>query len=88
KRARRRHGEVERFYRCNYPGCDKGYGRLGHLNTHVTLKNHGTMRNPSGKSRNFLDTDSYSCRLDRIPRYSRCTKKQKKSCTKSLLENK
>jgi hypothetical protein len=48
KRPRRRAEEVERFYACNYPGCDKAYGALNHLNTHVRNANHGPKREPKG----------------------------------------
>jgi len=48
KRHRRRAQEVERYYRCNYPNCNKGYGALNHLNTHVRNANHGPKRNPEG----------------------------------------
>ena len=48
KRPRRRAEEVERYYRCNYPDCDKAYGALNHLNTHVRNAKHGPKREPKG----------------------------------------
>jgi hypothetical protein len=48
KRPRRRAEEVDRKYACNYPGCDKAYGALNHLNTHVRNTNHGPKREPKG----------------------------------------
>lgn len=48
KRRRRRAEEVERPYACTWPGCDKAYGALNHLNTHVRNANHGPKREPKG----------------------------------------
>jgi hypothetical protein len=48
KRPRRRAEEVNRNYACNHPGCDKAYGALNHLNTHVRNANHGQKREPKG----------------------------------------
>src|SRR6202035_1617976 len=48
KRPRRRAEEVERLYTCSWPGCDKAYGALNHLNTHVRNAEHGTKREPKG----------------------------------------
>ena len=48
KRPRRRAEEVERFYACNWEGCDKAYGALNHLNTHVRNAGHGPKREPRG----------------------------------------
>ena len=48
KRPRRRAEEVERLYTCNWPGCDKAYGALNHLNTHVRNAEHGPKREPKG----------------------------------------
>jgi len=46
KRPRRRAEEVERLYTCSWPGCDKSYGALNHLNTHVRNAEHGPKREP------------------------------------------
>src|SRR2546430_1173311 len=46
KRRRRRADEVERLYQCNWPGCEKSYGTLNHLNTHVRNAAHGNKREP------------------------------------------
>ena len=48
KRPRRRYDEIERLYQCSWPDCNKSYGTLNHLNTHVTMQNHGAKRTPSG----------------------------------------
>jgi hypothetical protein len=48
KRPRRRADEVERIYVCNWPECDKSYGALNHLNTHVRNAEHGPKREPKG----------------------------------------
>ena len=48
KRPRRRAEEVDRLYICSFPGCDKAYGALNHLNTHVRNANHGPKREPRG----------------------------------------
>lgn len=50
KRPRRRFEEIERLYDCNYPGCNKAYGTLNHLNAHVSMQKHGPKRLPAGKS--------------------------------------
>ncbi|KAF6006973.1 hypothetical protein HII13_004828 [Brettanomyces bruxellensis] len=47
KRRRKKYYEVERFYMCNYPNCNKAYGTLGHLNCHILRKKHGRKRLPS-----------------------------------------
>lgn len=49
KRPRRRHEEIERLYNCNYPGCNKAYGTLNHLNAHVSMQKHGPKRLPAGE---------------------------------------
>lgn len=41
KRIRRKPGEIERKYKCLFPGCTKAYGELPHLNTHITDSGHG-----------------------------------------------
>ncbi|KAH7009066.1 uncharacterized protein B0I36DRAFT_258206, partial [Microdochium trichocladiopsis] len=41
KRRRRRPEDVERKFICVWDGCDKSYGTLHHLNTHMTIKKHG-----------------------------------------------
>ncbi|KAI9297320.1 hypothetical protein K502DRAFT_288060 [Neoconidiobolus thromboides FSU 785] len=47
KRPRRRYHEVERFYKCLHPNCDKSYGALNHLNAHIVAQSHGTKRRAS-----------------------------------------
>ena len=47
KRPRRRFEEIERIYDCNYPGCNKAYGTLNHLNAHVSMQKHGPKRVPA-----------------------------------------
>ncbi|CAD6908050.1 unnamed protein product [Tilletia controversa] len=47
KRPRRRYDEIERLYRCSWPGCTKSYGTLNHLNAHVAMQKHGAKRLPT-----------------------------------------
>lgn len=44
KRPRRKFTEIQRLYTCNFENCDKAYGTLHHLNTHVQIHNHGPKR--------------------------------------------
>lgn len=46
KRPRRRYDEIERLYTCSWPGCQKSYGTLNHLNAHVAMQKHGPKRSP------------------------------------------
>lgn len=46
RRKRKKAFEVERHYKCNYPFCDKAYGTLNHLNTHILIQKHGKKRLP------------------------------------------
>ncbi|KHC42270.1 hypothetical protein W5O_03245 [Candida albicans Ca6] len=41
RRFRRRFNQIERKYPCSFPGCQKSYGSLNHLNTHIVTKKHG-----------------------------------------------
>ncbi len=41
KRPRRRHEEIEGIYKCGWEGCEKAYGTLRNLNTHISTKSHG-----------------------------------------------
>jgi hypothetical protein len=41
KRFRRKPEEIERKYKCLFPGCTKAYGELPHLNTHIVDSSHG-----------------------------------------------
>jgi hypothetical protein len=68
KRPRRRAEEVDRQYNCTFPGCDKAYGALNHLNTHVRNANHGPKREPKG-----LKSRKYNL-ISRIPRDTARTK--------------
>ncbi|KAJ9053504.1 hypothetical protein DSO57_1023544 [Entomophthora muscae] len=43
-RPRRRFEEVKRLYPCTYPNCNKAYGALNHLNSHIVSKSHGKKR--------------------------------------------
>lgn len=47
KRTRRKFGEIERVYTCTYANCDKAYGTLNHLNTHINYQKHGERKLPS-----------------------------------------
>ncbi|KAI9834231.1 MAG: hypothetical protein M1819_003069 [Sarea resinae] len=48
KRARRSYQDIDRIYVCGYKGCEKSYGDLSHLNTHVKNVRHGEKRRPEG----------------------------------------
>lgn len=37
------------MYKCGWNGCEKAYGTLNHLNTHVAKQSHGQKRTPEGK---------------------------------------
>ena len=50
KRPRRRYDEIERIYTCDYPGCEKAYGTLNHLNSHKTMQKHGPKSTPARSS--------------------------------------
>ncbi|KAH3665874.1 hypothetical protein OGAPHI_004063 [Ogataea philodendri] len=47
KRKRRKAHEVQRLYKCNHESCQKAYGTLNHLNSHIMLQKHGQKRSPS-----------------------------------------
>ncbi|KAG8894275.1 hypothetical protein FRB99_001369, partial [Tulasnella sp. 403] len=47
KRPRRRYGELERIYQCNWDGCTKSYPTSNHLNAHVPMQRHGAKRTPA-----------------------------------------
>lgn len=44
KRHRRSNREIERKFKCGWQGCDKAYGELRNLNTHITKQSHGEKR--------------------------------------------
>lgn len=46
KRQRKKFDEIDRHYLCNFENCNKAYGTLNHLNTHVMIQNHGPKRMP------------------------------------------
>ena len=41
KRFRRSRVAIARQFACSFLGCKKSYGTIGHLNTHIRLKQHG-----------------------------------------------
>lgn len=41
KRRRRRWADVARPYYCTWQTCEKSYGTMSHLNTHIRAQNHG-----------------------------------------------
>ncbi|KAI5455660.1 hypothetical protein BGZ63DRAFT_135612 [Mariannaea sp. PMI_226] len=45
-RRRRALHVLEKPFTCGWNGCDKSYGALNHLNSHVTSKKHGPRRDP------------------------------------------
>ena len=66
KRPRRKYDEIERLYYCVWPGCNKGYGTLNHLNAHILMQKHGLKRTPAGKccptitDRRFTSRSAYN----------------------------
>jgi hypothetical protein len=52
KRQRRCPSEIERNYYCTWPSCNKAYGTLSHLNTHIKLQGHGPIKTSSDFVRN------------------------------------
>eukprot|EP00835_Amoeboradix_gromovi_P006763 NODE_875_length_3523_cov_0.099007.p3 type:complete len:113 gc:universal NODE_875_length_3523_cov_0.099007:3186-2848(-) len=42
---------VTRLFNCRYPGCNKSYGTISHLNTHRKRKGHGEAQS----KRDFLN---------------------------------
>lgn len=58
KRPRKRHDEIHRPFRCGWDGCEKAYGRLNHLNTHVAIHRHGPRRTGMGKHHRSNGQDS------------------------------
>ena len=44
KRQRRCPNEIERNYYCTWSSCNKAYGTLSHLNTHIKLQGHGQIK--------------------------------------------
>jgi hypothetical protein len=53
-RVRRRYDEIERLYQCSWPDCNKVYGTLNNLNSHVQMQKHGAKRSPNGNQRPWL----------------------------------
>ncbi len=41
KRRRRLSSQINRRYQCDFPGCQKSYEKVSHLNTHRLHKGHG-----------------------------------------------
>ncbi|KAG6887733.1 hypothetical protein C0995_013288 [Termitomyces sp. Mi166 len=39
--------DAKRVYQCFWPGCNKWYETLNHLNAHITMQNHGPELQPS-----------------------------------------
>ncbi|KAG9248637.1 hypothetical protein BJ878DRAFT_487159 [Calycina marina] len=44
KRYRRRVDEIEGNFKCTWPGCDKAYGSVSTLSTHIEQQSHGERR--------------------------------------------
>lgn len=66
KRPRRRYDEIHRLYFCVWPGCDKGYGTLNHLNAHILMQKHGFKRTPAGKCRPTITAQRFTSACNRI----------------------
>lgn len=49
KRPEHRQAEPERRFECGWPGCNKVYGFLNHLNSHIVRSKHGEKKHPNGK---------------------------------------
>jgi hypothetical protein len=49
-RRRKRAEEIHRPYVCGWDGCNKAYGRLNHLNTHIAIHRHGQRKTGMGNS--------------------------------------
>lgn len=47
KRLRRAPYQIARTYSCSFKNCDKSYGTLSHLNTHIRIKKHGPIKTPT-----------------------------------------
>ena len=47
KRLRRAPYQIARTYSCSFKNCDKSYGTLSHLNTHIRIKKHGPIKTPA-----------------------------------------
>jgi hypothetical protein len=50
KRYRRPPDLIDRQYKCDYPGCNKAYGELAHLNGHRNRLEHGPHLSRESKS--------------------------------------
>jgi hypothetical protein len=50
KRHRRSAQDIDRIYKCGWDGCDKAYGLVRNLNTHILVQGHGGTRSKAGKS--------------------------------------
>ena len=53
RRFRRRYNQIVRKYSCTYAGCNKSYGSLNHLNTHIVTKKHGHRKSKADYRKNF-----------------------------------
>nr|CCA16997.1 AlNc14C28G2720 [Albugo laibachii Nc14] len=59
KRRRRTAAQIDRKYRCTYPGCTKAYGSEGSLTQHQRLKHIQSSCNPSTR-KNLMDSTTYA----------------------------
>ncbi|WEJ95222.1 hypothetical protein PSN45_002735 [Yamadazyma tenuis] len=59
RRFRRRYNQIVRKFSCSFPGCNKSYGSLNHLNTHIVTKKHGQR-----KSKSDFQSDDMQSSLD------------------------
>jgi hypothetical protein len=64
KRLRRKPAEIERKYKCLFPGCIKAYGSLPHLNTHIVDSNHGE----KWSKIDYVEASKQAANLDGISR--------------------
>lgn len=60
RRFRRRYNQIVRKYNCSFPGCNKSYGSLNHLNTHIVTKKHGQRKSKSDFHNDDLNAAEYN----------------------------
>lgn len=66
RRFRRRYNQIVRKYSCSFPQCNKSYGSLNHLNTHIVTKKHGhrkskaDFQNSNASNEEHLQSQAFS----------------------------
>lgn len=59
RRFRRRYYQIHRKYSCTFAGCNKSYGLLNHLNTHIVTKKHGMRKSKADFKHADKDSDHH-----------------------------